>query len=67
LGLISKCSFVDVHISFFSVLANAKGPVADVVWILIFRKSVTVMGILGYAIIAACVVLYGETKRRNKL
>jgi hypothetical protein len=56
-----------VHISFFSVLANAKGPVADVVWILIFRKSVTVMGILGYAIIAAGVVLYGETKRRNKL
>jgi hypothetical protein len=28
LGLISKCSFVDVHISFFQVLRNGKGAVS---------------------------------------
>ncbi|GJM94440.1 hypothetical protein PR202_ga11082 [Eleusine coracana subsp. coracana] len=48
------------------VLGNAKGAVAVVISILIFRNPVTVVGMLGYGITVAGVVLYGEAKKRNK-
>ncbi|KAF0924013.1 hypothetical protein E2562_008359 [Oryza meyeriana var. granulata] len=48
------------------VLGNAKGAVAVVVSILIFRNPVTFMGMLGYGITVAGVVLYGEAKKRSK-
>ncbi|KAJ1261373.1 hypothetical protein BS78_09G024800 [Paspalum vaginatum] len=48
------------------VLGNAKGAVAVVVSILIFRNPVTVVGMLGYGITVAGVVLYGEAKKRSK-
>ncbi|KAI5007544.1 hypothetical protein ZWY2020_052002 [Hordeum vulgare] len=47
-------------------LRNAKGAVAVVVSILIFKNSVTVMGMLGYGVTIAGVVLYGEAKKRSK-
>ncbi|KAI4973555.1 hypothetical protein ZWY2020_041083 [Hordeum vulgare] len=47
------------------VLRNAKGAVAVVVSI-IFKNSVTVMGMLGYGVTIAGVVLYGEAKKRSK-
>lgn len=48
------------------VLGNAKGAVAVVVSILIFRNPVTVVGMLGYGVTIAGVVLYGEAKKRSK-
>ncbi|KAF2586807.1 hypothetical protein F2Q70_00037549 [Brassica cretica] len=48
----------------FGVLGNAKGAVAVVISILLFRNPVTVMGIGGYSITVLGVVAYGETKRR---
>ncbi|CAN6349561.1 unnamed protein product [Urochloa humidicola] len=48
------------------VLGNAKGAVAVVVSILIFRNPVTFVGMLGYGITVAGVVLYGEAKKRSK-
>ncbi|KAL6865384.1 hypothetical protein ACP4OV_016535 [Aristida adscensionis] len=48
------------------VLGNAKGAVAVVVSILIFRNPVTFVGMLGYGITVCGVVLYGEAKKRNK-
>ncbi|KAG7576708.1 Sugar phosphate transporter domain [Arabidopsis thaliana x Arabidopsis arenosa] len=48
------------------VLGNAKGAVAVVISILLFRNPVTVMGIGGYSITVLGVVAYGETKRRFK-
>ncbi|KAE8815658.1 putative sugar phosphate/phosphate translocator [Hordeum vulgare] len=48
------------------VLGNAKGAVAVVVSILIFKNPVTVMGMLGYGVTIAGVVLYGEAKKRSK-
>jgi hypothetical protein len=48
------------------VLGNAKGAVAVVVSILIFRNPVTVMGMLGYGVTILGVVLYGEAKKRSK-
>ncbi|CAL5097214.1 unnamed protein product [Urochloa decumbens] len=48
------------------VLGNAKGAVAVVVSIMIFRNPVTFMGMLGYGITVAGVVLYGEAKKRSK-
>ncbi|KAI5007506.1 hypothetical protein ZWY2020_051254 [Hordeum vulgare] len=47
-------------------LRNAKGAVAVVVSITIFKNSVTVMGMLGYGVTIAGVVLYGEAKKRSK-
>ena len=47
------------------VLGNAKGAVAVVVSILIFRNPVTVMGMLGYGVTIVGVVLYGEAKKRS--
>lgn len=48
------------------VLGNAKGAVAVVVSILIFKNPVTVMGMLGYGVTIVGVVLYGEAKKRSK-
>ncbi|KAL5059455.1 hypothetical protein RYX36_031059 [Vicia faba] len=46
------------------VLGNAKGVVAVVISILIFRNPVTFIGMAGYAVTVMGVVAYGETKRR---
>ncbi|PQQ12550.1 putative sugar phosphate/phosphate translocator [Prunus yedoensis var. nudiflora] len=46
------------------VLGNAKGAVAVVISILLFKNPVTVIGIGGYMITVAGVVAYGEAKRR---
>ncbi|CAN1124701.1 UDP-URONIC ACID TRANSPORTER 1 [Linum perenne] len=46
------------------VLGNAKGAVAVVISIFIFRNPVTVIGIGGYTITVLGVVAYGEAKRR---
>ncbi|KAK6941787.1 Sugar phosphate transporter domain [Dillenia turbinata] len=48
------------------VLGNAKGAVAVVVSILLFKNPVTVIGIGGYSITVLGVVAYGEAKRRFK-
>ncbi|KAJ4979265.1 hypothetical protein NE237_010045 [Protea cynaroides] len=48
------------------VLGNAKGAVAVVISILLFRNPVTFVGIAGYSLTVMGVVLYGETKRRFK-
>lgn len=48
------------------VLGNAKGAVAVVISIILFRNPVTVMGIGGYVITVLGVVAYGEAKRRFK-
>ncbi|XP_068659932.1 UDP-URONIC ACID TRANSPORTER 1-like [Aristolochia californica] len=48
------------------VLGNAKGAVAVVISILIFRNPVSFIGMAGYAITVSGVVLYGETKKRYK-
>ncbi|XP_072976120.1 probable sugar phosphate/phosphate translocator At5g05820 [Typha angustifolia] len=48
------------------VLGNAKGAVAVVVSILIFRNPVSVTGMLGYALTVTGVILYSEAKKRNK-
>ncbi|KAA3449433.1 putative sugar phosphate/phosphate translocator isoform X1 [Gossypium australe] len=46
------------------VLGNAKGAVAVVISILLFRNPVTVVGIGGYTMTVLGVVAYGEAKRR---
>ncbi|KAH7511822.1 UDP-URONIC ACID TRANSPORTER 1 [Ziziphus jujuba] len=46
------------------VLGNAKGAVAVVISILIFRNPVTAIGIGGYTITVMGVIAYGEAKRR---
>ncbi|KAG1339146.1 UDP-URONIC ACID TRANSPORTER 1 [Cocos nucifera] len=48
------------------VLGNAKGAVAVVVSILIFRNPVSVTGMLGYTLTVFGVILYSESKKRNK-
>ncbi|KAG0500806.1 hypothetical protein HPP92_000878 [Vanilla planifolia] len=48
------------------VLGNAKGAVAVVVSILIFRNPVSVTGMLGYSLTVVGVVLYSEAKKRFK-
>jgi drug/metabolite transporter (DMT)-like permease len=48
------------------VLGNAKGAVAVVVSILLFRNPVSVMGMMGYTLTVIGVVLYSEAKRRCK-
>jgi drug/metabolite transporter (DMT)-like permease len=48
------------------VLGNAKGAVAVVVSILLFRNPVSAMGMLGYSLTVFGVVLYSEAKRRCK-
>ncbi|XP_041028608.1 UDP-URONIC ACID TRANSPORTER 1 [Juglans microcarpa x Juglans regia] len=46
------------------VLGNAKGAVAVVISILLFRNPVTAVGIGGYTITVLGVIFYGEAKRR---
>ncbi|KAH7432058.1 hypothetical protein KP509_07G006000 [Ceratopteris richardii] len=46
------------------VLGNAKGAVAVVVSILIFRNPVSITGMLGYTLTVFGVVLYSESKKR---
>ncbi|KAK3128126.1 hypothetical protein QOZ80_7AG0582910 [Eleusine coracana subsp. coracana] len=48
------------------VLGNAKGAVAVVISILIFRNPVSVTGMLGYTLTVIGVVLYSEAKKRTK-
>lgn len=48
------------------VLGNAKGAVAVVVSILIFKNPVSVTGMLGYLLTVLGVILYSEAKRRTK-
>ncbi|XP_039144921.1 probable sugar phosphate/phosphate translocator At5g05820 [Dioscorea cayenensis subsp. rotundata] len=48
------------------VLGNAKGAVAVIISILIFKNPVSVTGMLGYAMTVLGVILYGEAKKRNK-
>ncbi|KAI3471622.1 hypothetical protein Pfo_028272 [Paulownia fortunei] len=63
------CNFlVTKHTSALTlqVLGNAKGAVAVVISILIFRNPVTFIGIAGYTMTVMGVVAYGESKRRYK-
>ncbi|KAG5071513.1 hypothetical protein AAZX31_03G068300 [Glycine max] len=46
------------------VLGNAKGAVAVVVSILIFKNPISMIGMLGYALTIIGVILYSETKKR---
>ncbi|RDY09233.1 putative sugar phosphate/phosphate translocator, partial [Mucuna pruriens] len=48
------------------VLGNAKGAVAVVISILIFRNPVSVIGMLGYSLTVIGVILYSEAKKRGK-
>ncbi|XP_042416421.1 probable sugar phosphate/phosphate translocator At3g11320 [Zingiber officinale] len=48
------------------VLGNAKGAVAVVISILIFRNPVSVTGMAGYTLTIIGVILYSESKKRNK-
>ncbi|WOL04649.1 hypothetical protein Cni_G13371 [Canna indica] len=48
------------------VLGNAKGAVAVVISILIFRNPVSVTGMAGYTLTVMGVILYSESKKRNK-
>lgn len=48
------------------VLGNAKGAVAVVVSILLFRNPVTMVGMIGYGVTVAGVIAYSEAKRRSK-
>lgn len=48
------------------VLGNAKGAVAVVVSILIFKNPVSVTGMLGYSLTVLGVILYSEAKKRSK-
>lgn len=50
----------------FQVLGNAKGAVAVVISILIFRNPVSVTGMFGYSITVIGVILYNEAKKRYK-
>ncbi|CAL9085660.1 unnamed protein product [Musa acuminata var. zebrina] len=48
------------------VLGNAKGAVAVVISIMIFRNPVSFTGMAGYTLTIIGVVLYSESKKRNK-
>ncbi|KAL2332913.1 hypothetical protein Fmac_014126 [Flemingia macrophylla] len=47
------------------VLGNAKGAVAVVISILIFRNPVSVTGMFGYSLTVIGVILYSEAKKRG--
>jgi drug/metabolite transporter (DMT)-like permease len=47
------------------VLGNAKGAVAAVISVLIFRNPVTVLGWLGFCITMAGVVAYSESRKQS--
>ncbi len=59
---------VTKHISALTlqVLGNAKGAVAVVVSILLFRNPISVVGMVGYSLTVFGVFLYSEAKRRCK-
>lgn len=46
------------------VLGNAKGAIAVVVSILIFKNPISMIGMLGYGLTVIGVVLYSESKKR---
>ncbi|XP_072979987.1 probable sugar phosphate/phosphate translocator At3g11320 [Typha angustifolia] len=48
------------------VLGNAKGAVAVVISILIFRNPVSMTGMLGYTLTVIGVILYSEAKKRSE-
>ncbi|KAK9069320.1 hypothetical protein SSX86_013436 [Deinandra increscens subsp. villosa] len=48
------------------VLGNAKGAVAVVISIMIFKNPVSVTGMLGYLLTVLGVILYSEAKKRTK-
>lgn len=48
------------------VLGNAKGAMAVVVSILLFKNPVSIIGMLGYGLTVLGVILYSESKRRKK-
>jgi len=48
----------------FQVLGNAKGAVAVVISILIFKNPISMVGMFGYALTVIGVILYSETKKR---
>ena len=48
------------------VLGNAKGFVAAIVSVLVFKNHITFMGIGGYAVTIAGVVWYSDSKRRSR-
>ncbi|XP_071719670.1 probable sugar phosphate/phosphate translocator At5g05820 [Rutidosis leptorrhynchoides] len=48
------------------VLGNAKGAVAVVISILIFKNPVSVTGMIGYMLTVLGVILYSEAKKRTK-
>lgn len=47
------------------VLGNAKGVLATFISVLIFKNKITVIGLLGYGIAIAGVVLYSNEKKRT--
>ncbi|KAK7301812.1 hypothetical protein RJT34_12688 [Clitoria ternatea] len=47
------------------VLGNAKGAVAVVISVLIFRNPVSITGMLGYSLTVIGVILYSEAKERS--
>jgi uncharacterized membrane protein len=49
------------------VLGNAKGAVAVVVSIMIFKNPVSVTGMLGYTLTVIGVILYSESKKRSSI
>lgn len=51
---------------FLKVLGNAKGAVAVVISILIFRNPVSFTGMAGYTLTVIGVILYSESKKLNK-
>jgi multidrug transporter EmrE-like cation transporter len=55
---------LDIHVS-LQVLGNAKGAVAVVVSIMIFKNPVSVTGMLGYTLTVIGVILYSESKKRS--
>lgn len=48
----------------FQVLGNAKGAVAVVISILIFKNPVSFIGMAGYGLTVVGVVIYSEAKKR---
>lgn len=58
--------YIKSNLLALQVLGNAKGAVAVVVSILIFRNPVSVTGMLGYSLTVVGVVLYSEAKKRSK-
>jgi hypothetical protein len=51
------------HIRLSQVLGNAKGTVAVVVSILVFRNPVNVFTVLGYAITVSGVIMYSQVSQ----